>query len=83
MIYGNMYWLRETKLSLSEHVQLLIELYNIKDIKYVLVNRLSLDKEIVIDNIKIKPNNAVLVNHFWFIQENNSEKCPNTSKRQK
>ena len=79
MIYGHMYWLKETKLSLSGHVQLLIELYNIKNIKYVLVNKLSLDKEIVVDNIKIKPNNAVIVNHFWFIRENNPEKCPNTS----
>ena len=74
MAYGNMYWLREEKLSLPEHIRLLIELYNIKDIKYVLVNRLSLDKEITVDNIKIKPNSAVIVNHFWFIRENNSEK---------
>ena len=77
MIYGHMYWLKETKLSLPEHVRLLIELYNIQDIKYVLVNKMSLDKEIVVDNIKIKPNNAVLVNHFWFIYENNSENGQN------
>ncbi len=74
MIYGNMYWLKETKLSVPEHIQLLIKLHNIKNIKYVLVNKLSLDKEITVDNIKIKPDNVVLANHFWFIYENNSEK---------
>ncbi len=74
MIYGNMYWLKETKLSVPGHIQLLIELHNIKNIKYVLVNKLSLDKEITVDNIKIKPNKAVLRNHFWFIQENNFKK---------
>ena len=74
MIYGHMYWLKETKLSVPGHIQLLIKLHNIENIKYVLVNKLSLDKEITVDNIRIKPDNAVLVNHFWFIYENNSEK---------
>ena len=78
MILGKMYWLKENKLSLPEHIRLLIELYKPKNIKYVLVNRLSLDKEIVVDNIKIKPNNAVIENHFWFIQENNIKNCQNT-----
>lgn len=74
MIYGHMYWLRETKLSVPEHIQLLIETHNIKNIKYVLVNKLALDREITVDNIKIKPAWMVLPNHFWFICENNSEK---------
>ena len=83
MILGKMYWLKEKKLSLPEHIRLLMELYNIENVKYVLVNRLSLEKEIVVDNIKIKPNKAVLVNHFWFIQENNIENCPNIPKTDK
>ncbi len=72
MIYGHMYWLKETKLSVPEHIQLLIKLHNIENVKYVLVNKLSLDKEITVDSIRIKPDNAVLMNHFWFIYENNS-----------
>ena len=83
MILGKMYWLKETKLSLSGHIRLLIELYKPKNIKYVLVNRLSLDKEIVVDSIKIKPNKMVLVNHFWFIQENNIENSINIPKKHK
>ena len=74
MMYGHMYWLKETKLSVPEHIQLLIEIHNIENIKYVLVNKLSLDKEITVNNIKIKPDKLVLMHHFWFIQENNSEK---------
>ena len=80
MILGKMYWIKENKLSLPGHIRLLIELYKPKNIKYVLVSRLSLDKEIVVNNIKIKPNKIVLVNHFWFIEENNIENCPNISK---
>jgi hypothetical protein len=74
MIYGHMYWLRETKLSVPEHIQLLIKIHNIENVKYVMVNKLSLNKEITSDNVKIKPDVLVLPNHFWFIQENNSEK---------
>ena len=74
MIYGHMYWLKETKLSVPEHIQSLIKLHKIKNIKYVLVNKLSISKEITVDKVKIKPDNVVLVNHFWFIYENNSEK---------
>jgi hypothetical protein len=36
-----------------------------------------LKKGISVDNVKIKPDRAVLENHFWFIHENNLEKDPN------
>ncbi len=69
-----MYWLKETKLSVPEHIQSLIETHNIKNIKYVLVNKLSIEKEITVDNVKIKPNKTVLPNYFWFIQGNKPKK---------
>ena len=77
VISGNMYWLKKSKLSLPERIQLLIEWHKPKNIKYVLVSRHSLDKEIVVDNIKIKPNKIVIENHFWFIQVNNIENGTN------
>ena len=54
-----------------------MEFYKIKDVKYVLVNNKDLKKEILLDNLKIKPDRVVLKNHFWFITENNLEKDPN------
>lgn len=76
MISGRMFFYN-TKQSIAERSKFLIEFYKLKDIKYVLVNNKSLKKEISIDNLKIKPDRAVLENHFWFIHENNLEKDPN------
>lgn len=76
MISGRMFFY-DTKQSIAERAKFLIEFYKLKDIKYVLVNNKSIKKPILIDNLKIKPDRAVLENHFWFIHENNLEKDPN------
>lgn len=76
MISGRMFWYK-SKESLTEKVKFLMKIYKLKGIKYVLVNNKLLKKGISVDNVKIKPDRAVLENHFWFIHENNLEKDPN------
>ena len=74
MMYGHMYWHKDPKMSIPEIISLLTNLYRLKNVKLVLVHPLSLDKEISHKRIKIKPDKLVLMHHFWFIEENNSEK---------
>jgi hypothetical protein len=76
MISGQMFFYKDRKKSLLEIIKRLIELYQVENIKYVLVHPDSLSKMQVIDNIKIKPKRGVLPNHFWFISENNIENRP-------
>jgi len=70
MISGKMYYHDEQD-SLENKIQFLIRFYKIENISCVLVNNKLLNEEILIKNIKIKPDPIVLENHFWFIQENN------------
>jgi len=76
MISGYMFWYKSDE-SLADKVKFLLKAYKLKDVKYVLVNNKLLKKEILIDNLKIKPNKMVLEDNFWFISENNLEKDPN------
>jgi len=69
MISGKMYYHDEQD-SLENKIQFLIRFYEIENISCVLVNNKLLNEEILIKNIKIKPDPIVLENHFWFIQEN-------------
>lgn len=80
MISGHMYWHTDSKMSVSEIVGLLTSKHQLKNVKYVLVHPLSLDKEISHKGMKIKPNKLVLMHHFWFIEENNSENQPEFTK---
>jgi len=69
MISGKMYYHDEQD-SLENKIQFLIRFYEIENISCILVNNKLLNEEILIKNIKIKPDPIVLENHFWFIQEN-------------
>lgn len=69
MTKGKMYSYEGNE-SLEFIIEFLIKFYEITNIKHVLVNNKLINDEILINNVKIKPNSGVLKNHFWFIEEN-------------
>jgi hypothetical protein len=73
---GQMYFYRNAKMSLSDIISHLTKLYQLENVKQVLVHLDCLDSEITVNNVKITPKKGILPNHFWFISDNNSEKRP-------
>ena len=76
MISGQMYFHKEHKKSLSDIIRMLIDVYKIKNIKYVLVHPDQLSEIQMVDELEIRPKTGILPNHYWFIDENNIENRP-------
>jgi len=80
---GRMFFYQDPKKSLSDIIRHLTKTYRLENVKHVLVHPDATDKEITVDNVKIKPKKGVLLHHYWFISENKAEIYPKFEKSEK